>query len=70
MRRDRDGKPVVERNTEGKEINVFDPVHLDLKPVRATGTVTDPAGLAQLITTGLGRGKHYGGGLVRHRVVG
>lgn len=45
------------------------PIRVDVRLVRATGVVTDPDAFAQMLVSGIGRGRSYGAGLIRHRRV-
>lgn len=42
-------------------------ITIDLCDITARGTITNPTALTELITTGIGRGRAYGAGLIRTR---
>ena len=52
------------RRTKG---NTSSPLNVDVRLLRGEGRVTDPDAFAQMLITGIGRGRPYGAGLVRHR---
>lgn len=54
------------RNKAGKQ----SPLTFDVRLLRGTGTVTDAQAFIQALTDGIGRGRPYGAGLIRHRRVG
>lgn len=45
-------------------------LNVDVRLLRGSGIVTDPEAFTEMLTTGIGRGRPYGAGLVRHRRVG
>lgn len=49
--------------------NTRNAITIDVRLLRATGTVTDPEAFTRTLTTGIGRGRPYGAGLIRHRRV-
>lgn len=45
------------------------PLNLDVRLLRGTGTITNQEAFTQMLTQGIGRGRPYGAGLIRHRKV-
>lgn len=46
------------------------PLTFDVRLLRGTGTITDAQAFTQALANGIGRGRPYGAGLIRHRRVG
>lgn len=44
-------------------------LNFDVMALRGSGVVTDPAEFSQALVSGIGRGKAYGAGMIRHRKV-